>query len=98
MGKGLGIDTAISLSSESIVGKLNVTNPNYNNTDKSISVGLQALETDKLTNFGYKSKKIGGSVGTQTDALIFGGLLGTNSNIHQQHYKWILVYDCCVGI
>ena len=69
LGKGLGIDTAISLSSESIVGKLNVTNPNYNNTDKSISVGLQALETDKLTNFGYKSKKIGGSVGTKFEYL-----------------------------
>ena len=69
LGKGLGVDTAISLSSESIVGKLNVTNPNYNNTDKSISVGLQVLETDKLTNFGYKSKKMGGSVGTKFEYL-----------------------------
>ena len=69
LGKGLGVDTAISLSSESIVGKFNVTNPNYNNTDKSISFGLQALETDKLTNFGYKSKKIGGSVGTKFEYL-----------------------------
>ena len=47
LGKGLGVDTAISLSSESIVGKFNVTNPNYKNSDKSISFGLQALETDK---------------------------------------------------
>ncbi len=69
LGKGLGVDTAISLSSESIEGKFNVTNPNYNNTDKSISFGLQALETDKLTNFGYKSKKIGGSVGTKFEYL-----------------------------
>ncbi len=69
LGKGLGVDTALSLSSESIVGKFNVTNPNYNNTDKSISFGLQALETDKLTNFGYKSKKIGGSVGTKFEYL-----------------------------
>ena len=69
LGKGLGVDTAISLSSESIVGKFNVTNPNYNNTDKSVSFGLQALETDKLTNFGYKSKKIGGSVGTKFEYL-----------------------------
>ena len=69
LGKGLGVDTAISLSSESIEGKFNVTNPNYKNTDKSISFGLQALETDKLTNFGYKSKKIGGSVGTKFEYL-----------------------------
>ncbi len=69
LGKGLGVDTAISLSSESIEGKFNVTNPNYNNTDKSVSFGLQALETDKLSNFGYKSKKIGGSVGTKFEYL-----------------------------
>ncbi len=69
LGKGIGVDTAISLSSESIVGKLNVNNRNYNNSDKSISFGLQALETDKLKNFGYKSKKIGGSVGTDFEYL-----------------------------
>ena len=69
LGKGIGVDTAISLSSESIVGKLNVNNRNYNNSDKSISFGLQALETDKLNNFGYKSKKIGGSIGTDFEYL-----------------------------
>ena len=69
LGKGLSVDTALSLSSESIEGKFNVTNPNYNNSDKSISFGLQALETDKLKNFGYKSKKIGGSVGTKFEYL-----------------------------
>ncbi len=69
LGKGIGVDTAISLSSESIVGKLNVNNRNYNNSDKSISFGLQALETDKLKNFGYKSKKIGGSIGTDFEYL-----------------------------
>ena len=69
LGKGLGVDTAISLSSESIVGKFNVTNPNYNNSDKSINFGLQALETDKLKNFGYKSKKMGGSIGTTFEYL-----------------------------
>ena len=69
LGKGIGVDTAISLSSESIVGKLNVNNRNYNNSDKSISFGLQALETNKLKNFGYKSKKIGGSIGTDFEYL-----------------------------
>ncbi len=69
LGKGLGVDTAISLSSESLVGKFNVTNPNYNNSDKSVNFGLQALETDKLKNFGYKSKKIGGSLGTNFEYL-----------------------------
>ena len=69
LGKGIGVDTAISLSSESLVGKLNVNNRNYKNSDKSISFGLQALETDKLKNFGYKSKKIGGSIGTDFEYL-----------------------------
>ena len=69
LGKGIGVDTAISLSSESIVGKFNVNNRNYKNSYKSISFGLQALETDKLKNFGYKSKKIGGSIGTDFEYL-----------------------------
>ena len=30
---------------------------------------MQVLETDKLTNFGYKSKKMGGSVGTKFEYL-----------------------------
>ena len=69
LGKGLGVDTAISLGSSKVSGKFNVTNPNFNNTDKSVRFGLEALEYDRLTNFGYKSNRIGSSIGTNFEYL-----------------------------
>ena len=69
LGKGLGVDTAISLGSAKVSGKFNVTNPNFNNTDKSVRFGLEALEYDRLTAFGYKSNKIGSSLGTNFEYL-----------------------------
>ena len=69
LGKGISLDTNLSLSSDRVVGQFNLENPNYKNSDKSILFGLQANETDKLSTFGYKSKKIGGSVGTKFEYL-----------------------------
>ena len=69
LGKGLGVDAAISLGSEKIVGKFNINNPNYKNTDRSVNFGIQALESDKLENYGYKSNKIGSSIGTRFEYL-----------------------------
>ena len=69
LGKGLGVDAAISLGTEKLIGKFNINNPNYKNTDKSINFGIQALESDKLKNYGYKSNKIGSSLGTSFEYL-----------------------------
>ena len=65
MGKGIGFEQSATITQESIKGNLNIFNPNYNNSDKSLYFNLQALETDQLTNFGYKSNKIGFSTGTK---------------------------------
>jgi len=69
LGKGLGVNAALSLGSEKIIGKFNINNPNYKNTDKSVNFGIQALESDKLENYGYKSNKIGSSLGTKFEYL-----------------------------
>ena len=69
LGKGIGLDTNLSVASDKIEGNFNVRNPNFNNTDKSINFGIQANETDKLAAFGYKSKKIGASIGTDFEYL-----------------------------
>jgi outer membrane protein insertion porin family len=42
LGKGLGVDTALSLGSTKVSGKFNVTNPNFNNTDKSVRFGIRS--------------------------------------------------------
>ena len=55
----------MSLGTDKITGKFDVIDPNFNDTSKLVNYGIQASETDKLTRFGYKSKKIGGLFGTK---------------------------------
>ena len=69
LGKGLKIETNLSLGSDKVTGTFKVKDPNFNNTNKSINYGILANETDKLSAFGYKSKKVGGSVGTSFEFL-----------------------------
>ncbi len=69
LGKGIGLETNLSVGSDKIEGNFDISNPNFNNTDKSIRFGIQANETDKLAAFGYKSKKIGTLVGTDFEYL-----------------------------
>ncbi len=64
LGRGLGLNTNVFLNAESITGIFSVNNPNYKNTDKSAFIEFRASETDRLTNFGYKTNKNGFSVGT----------------------------------
>ncbi len=69
LGKGLAVNANAILSEESLHGRFSVTNPNYNNTDKSVFFNIQALETDKLKNFGYKTNKTGFEIGTNFEYL-----------------------------
>ena len=69
LGKGISLDTNVTVSEESIKGTFSVINPNFNNTDKSIYTTFQADELDQLTNYGYKSNKIGFNVGTNFEYL-----------------------------
>ena len=64
LGKGIQVANSVYLDNESIKGNFSVTNPNFNNTDKLVYLNIEALETDRLKNFGYKTNKQGFSVGT----------------------------------
>tara|TARA_X000000950_G_scaffold261191_1_gene331201 strand:- start:1462 stop:3714 length:2253 start_codon:yes stop_codon:yes gene_type:complete len=80
LGNGLSVDAKLDLSQESIKGKFSLRNPNYNNSDKSIFTNIQSSETDRLTDFGYKTNKTGFTFGTDFeyyDDLFLG--LGFNS-------------------
>ena len=57
MGKGVSLDSNFLLSEESFKGKFAFTNPNFRNTDKSLSLDVQAIEYDNMEKFGYKSKQ-----------------------------------------
>ena len=69
LGKGISLDTNVSLSDESLKGLFSVTNPNYKNSDKLVYFSAEAIETDRLTAFGYKTNKTGFSVGTNFEFL-----------------------------
>ncbi len=69
LGKGLKLTADGTLTSESFKGQFNVSNPNFRNTDKSIYFNIQAIETDRLTTFGYKTNKTGFDIGTGFEYL-----------------------------
>ena len=64
LGKGILVDTSMTINSESLKGNFLVKNPNYNNSDKSLFINIEASELDRLSSFGYKSNKTGFSIGT----------------------------------
>ena len=83
LGKGITLDSNFSVSSESFKGKFSVTNPNFQNTDKSIYVSAEAIETDNFKTTGYKTKKTGFSLGTNFEYLNDFYLGLGNSNFYE---------------
>jgi len=69
LGKGIGLDSNLSLSTDSIKGLFSVTNPNVFNSDKSISTSIESSELDKFTEYGYKTSKTGFLVSTNFEYL-----------------------------
>ena len=65
LGRGISLDANLDLSETSIKGKFSVSNPNFRNSDKLVYSNIQSLETDKLTDFGYKTNKTGLTLGTR---------------------------------
>ena len=69
LGRGIGLNSNVSFSTETIKGLFSVTNPNFLNSDKSVYASLEASETDKLKDYGYKTNKNGFTFGTNFEYL-----------------------------
>jgi outer membrane protein insertion porin family len=69
LGKGISAKVDASIASDSIKGNFFVTNPNFNNSDKSVFINIKAEENDKLSDFGYKTNKTGFGLGTSFEYL-----------------------------
>jgi outer membrane protein insertion porin family len=69
LGKGLSLDSNFNLNEETFRGKFTLTNPNYNNSDKSIYLSAETIETDNFKMFGYKTNKKGINIGTNFEYL-----------------------------
>jgi len=83
LGNGIALESNFSLSTESFKGIFSITNPNYNNSDKSLFFSAEATENDNYKTFGYKTKKTGMSIGTNFEYLndLYLGI--NNSNFYE---------------
>ncbi len=84
LGKGLKLSNTLFINEESIKGNFSVSNPNYKNSDRSVYLNIQALETDRLKNFGYKTNKTGFSYGTGFEIYDDTVLNLGNSNFYEK--------------
>ena len=64
MGKGIKLDTNLTIGEDSIKGAFSYERPNYRNSDNSLILGLNNTTTDYMTKYGYKTKNLGLSIGT----------------------------------
>jgi len=64
LGKGISLDSNLNLSTETIKGRFEIENKNYKNSDKSLYLVVDASETDRLKNSGYKFNKTGFEIGS----------------------------------
>ena len=75
LGKGISIKSDLELTGDSVKGLISFVNPNFLDSDKLISMSVEASELDNLKDFGYKTNKTGFSASTKFeyyDRLFFG--------------------------
>ena len=64
LGKGIELDTNLTLSDDQIKGRFSLINPNFRNTDRSINVTIESTASDFMTTSGYKTTRTGLKLGT----------------------------------
>ena len=73
-GKGIVLDTNLSIGEDSVRGSLNYSHPNFAYSERALNTSLESTVTDKLTTYGYKSTLNRVSLGTryeQFDNIFF---------------------------
>ena len=83
LGKGISLNTNALISTSQFKGKFSITNPNFNNSDKSLYFSAEATEIDNYETFGYKTNKTGFRVGTNFEYLNDFYLGLNNSNFYE---------------
>jgi len=64
LGKGVQLDSQISLNEDTFKGQFSIVNKNFKNSERDLIASVQALETDRIKDFGYKTNKTGFEIGT----------------------------------
>lgn len=65
LGKGINLDTNITLTEDSIKGEINYSKPNFAYTDNTLFTSIRSINNDFLTLYGYESSELGFSIGTK---------------------------------
>jgi outer membrane protein insertion porin family len=65
LGKGVSLNTRLSLTANSVKGNFSVVRPNFNYSDKTLFTSIRSDSIDNLKDFGYKTSNIGASIGTR---------------------------------
>jgi outer membrane protein insertion porin family len=64
LGKGIKLNTNLSVSENSIQGAFTYEKPNFNNTENSLFTSINSTKTDNMSVSGYKTSDLGFSLGT----------------------------------
>ena len=64
LGKGIKLNTNVTLTDDEIKGEFSVKNPNFRNSDKSLNTTLESTSSDFMTQSGYKLSRTGVKLGT----------------------------------
>ena len=64
LGRGIKLDTNLTISENTIKGRFIYEKPNFNYSDNTLFTTLQSTTTNNLTDFGYKTSDVGLSIGT----------------------------------
>ena len=81
LGKGIKLNTNLSVSKSSVKGKFVYSKPNFKDTDNTLFTSVQSTTTDHLTDYGYKTSNLAFSLGTsfeQYENLYFAPELSTS--------------------
>jgi outer membrane protein insertion porin family len=65
LGKGINLQSSLSLNAQSVSGSIALRNPNYNYTGNALFSSFDISSTDKTTNSGFESTTTGFSFGTE---------------------------------
>ena len=69
LGKGIGVTASLALSDSKIKGIFDVNNPNFRNSDRSVSTTIESTSLDYMSTSGYKSSRTGFALGTSFEQL-----------------------------
>ena len=65
LGKGISLDTNLTVSKNTVKGGFTYAKPNFNNSENTLFTSLTSTTQDRLSDFGYKSSNFGFSLGTK---------------------------------